>query len=326
MSLENFYQHKRVAVLGGAGFIGSNTIEKLLTLGAHVRATTHIKEPQIHDSRIEYVRADLMSKKDIAQAMNGIDYVFMCAANTSGAGVIEKTPLAHVTPNVIMNALALEAAYEVGVKKFLWLSSNTVYPALDRPVREEDAFAGEPFEKYFCVAWMKRFSEILCEMYAKHIPNPMKVVVVRPANLYGEYDDFEWETSHVVPALIRKVVERHDPIEVWGDGRDIKDLMYIKDFVEGMLLAMERIDDFQPLNIGTGVPVTVRDALAAALRAEGYESAKISFNAAKPTMIPKRLIDVSRAENILGFKARTPLAEGIAHTVAWYREKSAVKK
>lgn len=320
MNRENLFNNKKVLVAGGTGFVGSNMIEALLGFGAHVRATQHGHAPQIKDPRAEFVEANLLIKEDCARVAAGMDYVIMAAANTSGAAVMEKTPLVHVTPNVIMNALMLEAAYEAGVKKYLWLSSNTVYPSANYPVKEEDIWSGPPFDKYFSVAWMKRFGEIMCEMYATKIKNPMQVVVVRPANIYGEYDDFEWETSHVVPALIRKVVERHDPIEVWGDGNDIKDLIYVKDFVQGALTALGTMESFDPINIGTGLPVTVKDVLAAALAAEGYSNARIVFNTSKPTMIPKRLIDVSKAKRILGFSATTSLADGIARTVAWYRQ------
>lgn len=319
MNLENFFNQKKTLVAGGTGFVGSNMIEALLGFGADVRATQYGQAPQIKDDRIEYISVDLLQKEDCAHAVAGMDYVIMAAANTSGAAVIEKTPLVHVTPNVIMNARMLEAAYDAHVKKFLWFSSNTVYPAADYPVKEEDAWSGPPFEKYFSVAWMKRFTEIMCEMYATKIKNPMQVVVVRPANIYGEYDDFEWETSHVVPALIRKVVERHDPIEVWGDGTEIKDLIYIKDFVHGALTAFATLESFYPINIGTGAPVNIKDVLGAALAAEGYNDARVVFNTSKPTMIPKRLIDVSKAESMLGFKATTSLSDGIARTVAWYQ-------
>ena len=320
MSSDAWLKDRKVLVAGGTGFVGVNLINRLLDLGADVRATLHNREPVINDDRIEYVRVDLTEAEDCAKAVEGIEYVFMFAANTSGAAVMEKTPLAHVTPNVIMNTLMLEAAHKAGVLKYLWPSSNTVYPSSDNPVKEDEMMSGPPFEKYFSVAWMKRFGEILCEMYSTKIKNPMTTVVVRPANIYGIYDDFAWETSHVVPALIRKVIERHDPLEVWGDGNDIKDLIYVEDFVEGILLAMEKVSTFDPINIGTGIPVTVKNVLAAALEADGYTDAKIVFNDSKPSMIPKRLIDVSKAERVLGFSATTPLKEGIKKTVEWYKK------
>ena len=203
------FKDKKVLVAGGAGFVGVNLINRLLLLGADVRATIHKKPPVISDDKIEYITCDLMEKEDCRRAAEDVDYVFMCAANTSGAGVMAKTPLVHVTPNILMNTLLLDAAYTAGVKKFLFLSSNTVYPAVDHPVKEDEMVPGNVFEKYYCVAWMKQFSEILCRMYAEKIEKPMKTVIVRPANIYGPYDDFEWETSHVLPALMRKVVERH---------------------------------------------------------------------------------------------------------------------
>ena len=315
------FKGSKIVVTGGAGFVGVNLIRRLLDLGADITATLHGKSAVIPDHRIRYVPCDLTRPSDCAEVFKGADYVFMGAANTSGAAVIETKPLVHVTPNVIMNTLCLEAAYHAGVKKFLFISSNTVYPDLDHPVREEEMMSGEVFDKYFCVAWMKRFTEIVCRMYAEKIKTPMATVVVRPANIYGPFDDFEWETSHVVPALIRKVVERHDPIEVWGDGNDVKDLIYVEDFVEGLLLAMEKIQTFDPINIATGRPCTVKEVLSAALQADGYTDAKITFNTSKPTMIPKRLIDTSKAKRVLGFEARTSLQEGIQRTIQWYRNK-----
>ncbi|MBA7580851.1 GDP-L-fucose synthase [subsurface metagenome] len=320
------FNGQNVLVGGGTGFVGVNLINRLLSLGANIRATIHRKDPVIRDEKIEYIRCDLTKREDCQKVVKDMDYVFMCAANTSGAAVMEKTPLVHVTPNVLMNTLILEAAYEAKIQKFLWFSSNSVYPVTDYPVKEEEMMKGDLFEKYFCVGWMKRFTEILCEMYAAKIKNPMKIVVVRPANIYGPYDDFEWETSHVIPALIRKVVERHELVEVWGDGDDIKDFIYIEDLIEGVLLAMEKIETFNPVNIATGKPCTIKEVLNAILAADGYQDAKIVFNSSKPTMIPKRLIDTSKAKNILGFEAKTPLIDGIKRTVEWYKKERREKE
>ena len=231
---------------------------------------------------------------------------------------MEKTPLVHLTPNLIMNARMLEAAYAAGVNKTLFISSNTVYPVSDDPVKEADV-TNEFFHKYFIVAWMKRFTEIMCEMYARKIKTPMQTVVVRPANAYGPGDKFDWETSHVLPALIRRVVERHDPIRVWGDGTDIKDFIYVDDLVEGMLLAMERLEDFEPVNLASGRGCCLRDVLELVIRLDDYAGARIEYDASKPTMIPKRLIDPSKARRILGFEATTSLEAGLRKTIAWYR-------
>jgi GDP-L-fucose synthase len=315
------FKNMNVLVAGGTGFVGVNLVSRLLSLGANVRATVHRKAPVILDERIEYIPCDLTRMEDCRDVVRDMDYVFLCAANTSGAAVIHATPLVHVTPNIIMNSQMLEAAYFAKVKKFAWLSSNAAYPPTgDRPVKEEELFDGEPYETYFGVAWMKRYTEILCKMYSEKLKNPMATVVLRPSNIYGPYDDFEFATSHVMAALIRRVVERHDPIEVWGTGEDIRDWIYIDDFIDAMMLAMEKIESYNPLNIGLGKGYSIKQALQIMLEVDNYTNAKVKYDASRPSMIPIRLIDTTKAETCLGFQAKTGLREGIRKTIEWYRK------
>ncbi len=314
------FSGSRALVAGGTGFVGINTINRLLSLGASVRATIHRKDPVILDKRIEYIKCDLTSMEDCRKVVSDIDYVFLCAASTSGAAVIASTPLVHVTPNIIMNSQMLEAAYFARVKKFIWLSSNAAYPPTgDRPVKEEELLDGDPYETYFGVAWMKRYTEILCRMYSEKLKNPMATVVLRPSNIYGPYDDFEFETSHVMAALIRRVVERQNPFTVWGTGDDVRDWIYIDDFMDAMMLAAEKIDTYNPINIGLGKGCTIKEALQIMLEVDGYTDAKIQYDSSKPSMIPIRLIDTAKAEKVLGFKAKTGLREGIKRTIEWYK-------
>jgi GDP-L-fucose synthase len=307
-----------ILVTGGAGFIGSNLVPQLAQQGARVRATLYRREPVSKEPSVEYVRADLENANDCARVCQDMDMVVLTAANSSGAAVMAQTPLVHLTPNVVMNARMLEAAYAAGVKKALFISSNTVYPLTDFAVKETDV-TNEFYETYFIVGWMKRFSEIMCEMYSQRIRKPMQTIILRPANIYGPHDKFDWKKSKVIAALIRRVVERHNPIEVWGDGRDLKDFIYIDDFIQGLLLALLKIERFETINIASGRPVTIREILELLLRVDSYSDARVEFDSTKPTMIPVRLMDATKAQDKLGFHANTSLEEGLRRTLNWYR-------
>ena len=320
-----YFQDRPVLVAGGSGLVGSNLIKRLLSEGAKIRATLHETPPVIVDDRIEYVHADLTKGVDCRRAVAEQSIVFMCAASTSGAGAIATTPMVHVTPNVLMNTHMLEATYEAGADKFLWLSSTTGYPPSgSQRVKEEEMFEGEPFEKYYFMGWMKRFTEILCTMYGEKLARPMTTIVLRPTNIYGPHDDFEPATSHVTAALIRKVIERQDPIEVWGTGDDVRDLIYVDDMVEAMVTAVERLESYTAINIGLGEAYSVKQILETIIELDGYAEAKITLDPSKPSMIPIRLIDTTKAAQLLGFTANTGLRDGLQKTIEWYRQHSSI--
>lgn len=311
---------KRILVAGGSGFIGSNLVARLVRRGCRVRATYRRPIAQSPREPVEWMRADLTRPEDCARAVRDVDVVFQCAASTSGAAVIVQRPLVHVTPNVVMNALLFEAAHAAGARRLVYLSSAAAYPpAGDRPVAEDEMFTGEPYPTYYPAAAMKRFAETLCEMYAHRIRPSLSTVVVRPSNVYGPYDKFDPERSHVTAALVRKVADRTEPIEVWGTGEDVRDLVYIDDFLDGLLLAAEVDQDFFAVNVGSGSGVSVREILSQLLEIDGRPNAPVRYDPSKPTTIPVLRVDVTRAREMLGFRPQVPLAEGLRRTLQWYR-------
>ncbi|MBF0561637.1 MAG: NAD-dependent epimerase/dehydratase family protein [Alphaproteobacteria bacterium] len=316
------FNNDKFLIAGGTGFLGSALVRRLLSEGAHVRATHWQREPNHQHDRLTWQRADLRDPAACAAAVAGVDYVFLAAANTAGAAVITETPLIHVTPNVVMNAHLLEAAYQAGVKKFLYFSSGAAYPDLgsEHRLAEDDMFRADPPDVYYPAGWMKRYTEILCHTYARKIRRPMPTVVIRPSNVYGPGDKFDFARSHVTAAQIRRVIERHRPIQVWGTGDDVRDVIYVDDFIEGVILAFAREADFLTVNIAAGKEYSVKDIVRTAIAVDNFEDAEVVFDTTKPQTIGKRTFDVSLARDLLGFEAKTSLAEGIRRTIEWYRQ------
>ena len=312
---------KKVLIAGGAGFIGTNLALALAKRGARLRLTVHEKPLQVALPEAEVMTLDLRQPEHCARAVEAVDYVFLCAAHTSGAAVIRTTPLVHITPNVLINTLMLEAAHRARVARFCFVSSGAAYPpTADRPVGEAEMFDGDPHDVYFAAGWMKRYAEVLCRTYAEKIPDPMPTVVVRPSNVYGPYDKFDFAVSHVTAALIRRVVERHSPLEVWGSGQDIRDLIYVDDFIEGMLAAFATARPYLAVNICAGTGHSVRQILDRILEVDGYDGADVRYDPSRPSTILVRLMDNTLARRELGFEARTPLDEGLRRTLDWYRK------
>lgn len=314
---------KKVLIAGAAGFIGTNLALALAARQAQLRLTIHERPLQAPFPGAEVLTVDLRQPEHCTRAVAGMDYVFLCAAHTSGAAVIRTTPLVHITPNVLINTLMLEAAHRAGVAKFCFISSGAAYPpTADRPVREAEMFDGDPHDVYFAAGWMKRYAEILCRTYAEKIPQPMPTVVVRPSNVYGPHDKFDFAVSHVTAALIRRVVERRRPLEVWGTGEDIRDLIYVDDFIEGLLAAFTYGKPHLALNVCSGTGLSIRQILTTILRIDHFEDAEIRFDASRPSTIPVRLMDNSLARHLLGFEPRIPLEDGLRRTIEWYRART----
>lgn len=314
------FNNANVLVAGASGLVGSNLIPRLIQAGANIRALYHKCLPLNIDPQVEYIQGDLTNRAFCDQVVKDMKYIFIFSANTSGAAIMHNSPLTHVTPNLLINSQLLEAAYLAGAERCLFLSSTAAYPfGGSTAITEEMMFDGDPYDKYYCVGWMKRYIEILCRMYSEKLSRRMLCVVLRPANIFGPYDKFNPQTSHVMAALIKKTAERQNPLEVWGDGNDVKDFIYIEDMIDAIMLSIEKIDHFEPLNIGSGKTYSIRDILKIMWEVDNFYP-EVVFNSSKPSMIPIRVCSVEKSKSLLGFSSKIDIRSGIEKTLKWYRE------
>ncbi|MFM2294622.1 MAG: hypothetical protein RLZZ350_1035 [Verrucomicrobiota bacterium] len=315
---------KKVLVTGATGLVGANLVTALIARGAKVRATVHRKQPASPTADVEYFTADLTRDEDCVRAAAGCELIFHCAARGASAGGFNRSGGLEFLENFYMDARLLAAAQAAGAKKFLWLGSTTAYPPTgDREVAEDELLVGEPFEKYYGVGWCKRFTEVVCKIYAERATPKLSVAVLRPSSIYGPGDDFDLATAHVVPALVRKVVERWSPLEVWGTGNEERDLVFVDDVVDALLLAAEKVEGHAAYNIGAGASHTIREVIETLTRLDGFVDAKIQFDPTKPTTIPVRRISITRAAKELGWRPRVTLEEGLRRTYKYFRAQRA---
>lgn len=312
-----FYQGKTVLVTGGSGFVGTNLVQELLEQGAKVRVTIHQRPMNIKDERIEAIHADLYRIEDCLDAVKGADYVCHAGGGAIGAAVTAGNPMAAIAANMITTMQVLQAAWMEGVERFLLLSSHTTYPNAEYPIKEEEMWNGPTDPSYFGYGWMRRYLERLAEFVVSRAD--MKIALVRPTAAYGRWDNFDPATSHVIPALIRRALEKEDPFVVWGSGDVVRDFIHVSDMARGGLLALEKYAVCDPVNIGCGKAVTIGEIVNMVLEVTGHENARVEYDTSKPTTIPFRMVDTSKAKKVLGFEPRFTLEEGLRDTVEWYK-------
>ncbi len=308
-------------VAGSAGLMGTTALLRLKDVpGVNVKAVYHRRGPRVSADNIAHVQADLRNVDACKKIVEGIDYVFMFAAVLSTAPVIAKNPVSHISSNLAMNTQMLEASYFAGVKKFVWLSSSTGYPESRHPLKEDDMFAGDPPDVYFAIGWMSRYTEVLGRMYSTKLKDPMPVVILRPTTIYGEYEGFDFEKCHMLPALVRRVCDRDDPLVVWGDGQDSRDLIYSDDVFDACLSAMGKPETFDVFNLGSGRQYTVNEILEMIIEISGFEDARVVYDSSRPSTVKKKLIDLTKSQRELGFKPKTDIRTGIEKLVNFYKQ------
>ena len=304
------WQNKRVVVTGGGGFLGSVLVGKLRERGCQKIFVPRAAEYDLRDSDA-IVRLYDEAKPDIVVHM---------AAVVGGIGANQANPGRFFYDNAIMGIQLMEYARQRGLEKFVALGTICAYPKhAPIPFNEDDLWNGYPEETNAPYGLAKKMMLVQAQSYRQQYG--FNAIYLLPVNLYGPRDNFDRETSHVIPALIRKFVEAKESgseeVVLWGDGSPTREFLYVDDAAEGILLATERYDGPQPVNLGTGEEMTI-ESLAKMIAAEvGYEG-RLVWDKSKPNGQPRRCLDVTRAKELFGFEAAHRLRDGIPKTVDWF--------
>ena len=296
----------RVLVTGGGGFVGSHLVERLEAEGHSVFAAR----------RRDY---DLTSMEDTARLFGEVEpeLVFHLAAEVGGIGANRANPGRYWYANLVMGAHVLEQSRLHEVGKLVVAGTVCAYPKhTPVPFREEELWNGYPEETNAPYGVAKKAVLVGAQAYREQYG--LNAVFLLPANLYGPRDNFDLESSHVIPALIRKMADSTGEVVLWGDGSPTREFLFVDDCVEGLALAAERFNGADPVNLGTGVETSIRELAETIADVTGF-TGEIVWDTSMPNGQPRRSLDASKAEELFGFRARTPLRDGLERTVAWYR-------
>jgi GDP-L-fucose synthase len=307
-----FWQNKRICVTGGAGFLGSFVLEALKQRGA-----TDIFVPKIE----EY---DLVNPQDIQRVLDlsQPDIIIHLAALAGGIGANRARPADFFYINLMMGVQLMHEAWKRGVSKFVAIGTVCAYPKFTPiPFKEENLWEGYPEETNAPYGLAKKMLLVQAQAYRQQYG--FNAIYLLPVNLYGPKDNFNLETSHVIPALVRKCIEAQERGEkevfLWGDGSPTREFLYAGDAAVGILTAAEFYNGSEPVNIGSGQEISIKDLAELITRLTGYEG-KLVWDTTKPNGQPRRALDTSRAAEYFGWRASVPFDEGLRQTIAWYRQ------
>jgi len=305
-----FWGDRRVMVTGGAGFLGSQVVEKLRQAGCCAIFVPRSKE------------CDLRQAGEITRLLTETrpDLIIHLAARVGGIGANRSHPAEYFYDNLMMGVQLLHAAWQHGVKKFVAMGTVCAYPKFTPlPFHETDLWNGYPEETNAPYGLAKKM--LLVQSLAYRQQYGYNSIFLLPVNLYGPGDNTDPENSHVIPALIKKCVDAvrcTDPtITVWGDGSATREFLYVEDAAEGILRAAEYYNESLPVNLGSGQEISIKDLVTIIARLCRF-TGEVVWDTSKPNGQPRRLLDVSQAEQLFGFRAKTSLEEGLRRTIVWY--------
>jgi GDP-L-fucose synthase len=309
--MSSFWQGRRALVTGGAGFLGSFVVERLRAAGAEVFIPRSADYDLVDRGAVHRLLGD--AKPDI---------IIHLAAQVGGIGANRDNPGRYLFENAMMGLNLFEECRLAGVAKLVATGTICAYPKFAPvPFKEEDLWNGYPEETNAPYGIAKKMMLVQSEAYREQYG--MNSVVLFPVNLYGPRDNFDLHSSHVIPAMIRKCVSARDrgeaEVTLWGDGSPTREFLYVEDAAEGIVLAAERYDSSEPVNLGSGREIAIRDLAQEIARAARF-TGRFVWDTSKPNGQPRRQLDVTRARERFGFEARTPFADGLAATVAYYEQ------
>jgi len=308
--MASFWSDKRVVVTGGAGFLGSFVVEQLRTKGCR-----QIIVPRSRDYDLVEMEAVRRLYADTTP-----DVLIHLAARVGGIGANQANPGRFFYENLMMGSQLIEIGRQRGLGKLVAIGTICAYPKFAPiPFQEDDIWAGYPEETNAPYGLAKKMMLVQSQAYRQQYG--FNSIVLFPVNLYGPHDNFDLQTSHVIPALIRKCVEARDTgaseIVLWGDGTPTREFLYVEDAAEGILLAAEQYEDSRPLNLGTGEEISI-NGLATMIATEVGYTGRIAWDKTKPNGQPRRCLDVSRIKQTIGFQAKHTLRDGVKKTIAWF--------
>ena len=313
----SFYQNKNVLITGAAGITGQSAVRRLLDEGAFVRAVIgKNRKIDLDHKNLEIVSLDLMEHSECLKALNGMDICFNFVAYIRGAkGQSDNSNYLDLVRNNLFPSINMfDAAVKSGIDRFGFIRSSTMYPDVSHPVDEDEAYDALPHPTYRGVGWMKRYCEEVIRYYQDI--SKVKFGIIRTTAIYGPHDAFN-DNGHVIPQLILKADSRMNPFEVWGDGSQVRDFIYVDDVVDGVMTVVEKAPTARPYNCASGRATTVKELVEIITNLYEYNP-QFNYDTSKPTMIPVRLVNTSRFKNELGWEAKTSLEEGLKKTIEWY--------
>lgn len=312
--MNTFWRNKKILVAGGAGFLGSHVVKELLKLG--------VKKENIFIPRSK--TDDLRNLLNVQRVVKGKDIVIHLAAKVGGIGFNKEHPAEMFYDNIVMGTQLMHEAWRAGVKKFVAIGTICCYPKYTPvPFKEEDLWNGYPEETNAPYGLAKKMLLVQAQAYRQQYG--FNAIFILPVNLYGPSDNFDPESSHVIPALIKKFVDakkkNKDHVEVWGTGKATREFFHVEDAARAIVLATERYNKEDPINIGAGFEMSIKNLVKEVKHLVGYKG-KVVWDKTKPDGQPRRRVDTSKAYNEFAFKAEKKFDEGLSEEIRWYEENS----